>query len=175
MQKNPRLIDIIVRYILNENFPDSIHSDVLNAVNIKLETTTTSHKGGEPDFRSRILTAYEHRCAVCGYNLHLDNSDLCIEAAHIKWRMAGGPNTEENGVALCALHHRMFDRGAFTISENLRILISQRVYGTKGISEWLLRYHDQYMLKPQSKMFFPGSEYLVWHRNKVFREPARKM
>jgi len=89
--------------------------------------------------------------------------------------MAGGPNTEENGVALRALHHRMFDRGAFTISENLRILISQRVYGTKGISEWLLRYHDQYMLKPQSKMFFPDSEYLMWHKNQVFREPARKM
>ena len=42
----------------------------------------------------------------------LDQETLGIEAAHIKWHQAGGPDTEDNGLALCTLHHKRFDRGA---------------------------------------------------------------
>jgi len=57
-------------------------------------------------FRDTILRIYEYRCAVCGYDALLGTTDLGIEAAHIHWHSRGGPDTEENGVALCANHHK---------------------------------------------------------------------
>ena len=45
-------------------------------------------------------SAYGDRCAVCG-----------VEAAHVMWLQAGGPDDVRNGLVLCALHHAAFDRG----------------------------------------------------------------
>ena len=36
--------------------------------------------------------------------------------AHIRWHQAHGPATIPNGIALCALHHELFDAGTFTLS-----------------------------------------------------------
>ena len=54
---------------------------------------------------------------------------VALEAAHIKWRQAGGPDLEVNGLALCSLHHKLFDRGAFTLSNQLVILVSDDAHG----------------------------------------------
>lgn len=58
---------------------------------------------------------------------------LCLEAAHIKWRDHGGPgryiDQENNGIALCGLHHKLFDYGAFTLSDHLEILVPDRANG----------------------------------------------
>ena len=61
---------------------------------------------GDPEFPQRVLTAYEYRCAVCGYDVRLGNRELGLGAAHIKRHEAGGPDSEVNGLALCALHHK---------------------------------------------------------------------
>ena len=37
------------------------------------------------------------------------------EAAHIVPKEAGGSDDPRNGLALCVLHHRMFDAGMFTV------------------------------------------------------------
>jgi putative restriction endonuclease len=63
-----------------------------------------------------------------------------LEAAHIKWHQAGGPDVETNGVALCVLHHRVFDLGAFTINSQLTILVSEKANGS-GFSQEFLRRH----------------------------------
>lgn len=39
---------------------------------------------------------------------------------------SGGPDSEANGVALCALHHKLFDRGAFTLSKDMKIQVSEK-------------------------------------------------
>jgi putative restriction endonuclease len=55
-------------------------------------------------FRERVLTAYEHRCALCS----LRHPEL-LDAAHIKEDSDGGEPTVTNGVSMCAIHHRAFD------------------------------------------------------------------
>ena len=35
-----------------------------------------------------------------------------IEAAHIRWFNLCGPDVPDNGLALCALHYKLLDRGA---------------------------------------------------------------
>ena len=78
----------------------------------------------DPNFRANVLRAYEYRCAVCGFDVRLGPSPVALEAAHIKWHQAGGPDLEVNGLALCVLHQRLFDRGAFTLSKQLQIMVS---------------------------------------------------
>lgn len=40
-----------------------------------------------------------------------DNASVGLEAAHIKWKQFGGPCEIPNGLALCAIHHKAFDKG----------------------------------------------------------------
>ncbi|MFP3435083.1 HNH endonuclease, partial [Paraburkholderia sp. SIMBA_061] len=85
--------------------------------------------------------AYEHRCAVCDFDVRIGAKTLCIEAAHIKWHSAGGPDDISNGIALCTMHHKLFDLGAFTLDKNRQFLVSERVTGNNGFDLWLARYH----------------------------------
>jgi len=53
-----------------------------------------------------VLRAYEYRCAVCGFDVRLGSVSIALDAAHIRWHQAGGPETESNGLALCVLRER---------------------------------------------------------------------
>ncbi len=50
---------------------------------------------------------------------------MAIEAAHIKWHQAGGPDIEQNGIALCSMHHKLFDRGVFTITNTMKLQVAK--------------------------------------------------
>lgn len=72
------------------------------------------------DFRRRVLTAYENRCAACGIQLGL------VEAAHII-PVADTASTDEtsNGVAFCALHHSAFDSNLLSFDESYKFQVSE--------------------------------------------------
>ena len=66
----------------------------------RVQVTRTRYERS-PRFRSSVLGAYSHKCAVCGIQLGL------IEAAHIvPHAHPRGNDSVKNGLALCALHHR---------------------------------------------------------------------
>jgi hypothetical protein len=46
---------------------------------------------------------------------------VALDAAHIRWHQAGGPDEEANGLALRVLHHKLFDLGAFTVKEGMPV------------------------------------------------------
>ncbi len=106
----------------------------------------------DPKFRANILRAYEYRCAVCGFDVRLGHQPFALEAAHIKWRQAGGPDLEVNGLAHCSLHHKLFDRGAFTLTNDLAVLVSGDAHGTSGFQEWLNRFHGEKLNFPQRQI-----------------------
>lgn len=135
IKQNPVLLRSIVESILEQNFPETLHQDILDAVGINLEITSTlnlikASKRRDPLFRERILKAYEYKCAVCGFGVRLKHKILALEAAHIMWHQAGGPDVEINGMALCATHHKLFDSGAFTLNPDMRMLVSDEVNGS---------------------------------------------
>ncbi|WP_080801070.1 phosphorothioated DNA-binding restriction endonuclease [Desulfamplus magnetovallimortis] len=169
LMSNQDQIPIIVSSILDKNFPSSIHEDILLAIGLDLESDFSTKKRRDPNFREKILNAYEYQCAVCGFNVRVGNSIVALEAAHIKWHQAGGPDSEENGIALCALHHKLFDRGAFTLSNDMKIMVSDRAYGTKGFNEWLMAFHGKRITDPQRPSFFPEPRFLSWHVKEVFQ------
>lgn len=76
------------------------------------------------DFKDRIMTAYSHRCAMCGIQLRL------LDGAHIlPVSEAGSTDETSNGVALCALHHRAYDRSLVTFDQRYRVHINERQVG----------------------------------------------
>jgi len=87
-----------------------------------------------------ILRIHEDQCPVCGYDGMPGNVDLALEAAYVMWHAAGGPASGDNGLALCAFHHKTLDRGALGIDEHHRILVSEHVRGGERVDDWLLRF-----------------------------------
>ncbi|MDR6938197.1 HNH endonuclease [Luteibacter sp. 3190] len=72
-------------------------------------------------FRDRVLAAYGHACAFCGVQLEL------LDAAHIVPVNHDASSDEvSNGIALCALHHRSYDRSLITFDTSYRLVIDER-------------------------------------------------
>ena len=170
LMKDRKLIRELANIILEQNFPESIHKDILDLVGLDIDLTT---KPRDSEFRERILRAYEYSCAVCGFNVRLGHTLVAVEAAHIKWHQAGGPDIETNGIALCTLHHKLFDRGVFTISKNLEFKVAEMAHGSQGFQEWLMRFHGKRIREPQKPQYQPAENYVDWHVKEVFKGPAR--
>ena len=175
LQADSQLLQDLVQELLDLNFPQSVHEDILQAVGLDLSSTQPRKKQKrDPEFRERILRAYEYKCAICGFDVRLGHNPIALEAAHIKWKQAGGPDSEINGMALCSLHHKLFDRGAFTLTEKLEIMISDRAHGNKGFEEWLMRFHGKKLRIPQKTIYFPDQTFRYWHVKEVFQGEYRE-
>jgi putative restriction endonuclease len=111
----PGLFVRAAEQLLEKHFADSLHSDIRNAVGLSIEHGDVPSRRRDPAFRRDVLCAYRYACAVCGFSLRLEDTTIGLDAAHIKWRQAYGPDTATNGLALCAIHHKLFDLGAFTL------------------------------------------------------------
>jgi putative restriction endonuclease len=149
LRADPGLASEIAGRLLESHFPESIHPDILAAVGLSLGTNKATAKRRDPQFRQRVLTAYEYRCAVCGSDVRLGSVSIALDAAHIRWHQAGGPDRESNGLALCVLHHKMLDLGAFTVSGDGVLLVSDQAHGTEGFQEALMRHHGKPVRPPQ--------------------------
>lgn len=168
---NQPLIQQVSDFLLHEHFAESLHEDILQAVG--LTTVYVKRKQRDPRFREKILQAYEYSCAICGFNVRHGHRLVGVEAAHIKWHQAGGPDVEENGLALCTMHHKLFDQGVFTFSDEKEILVSKLAHGTHGFEDWLMRYHGKKVKSPIDPHYKPNEFYLHWHVKEVFKGPAR--
>lgn len=174
LRERPDLVGELAHRLLDAHFPSSLHDDILNAVGLDI---TPAHRperpSRDPEFRGRILRAYEYRCAVCGYDLQLDSQPIGLEAAHVKWHQAGGPDVEANGIALCVLHHKLLDRGAWRLTDDYRLLASEQVHGSTGLDEWLLQYHGEPIARPIRPTYHVNPDFVQWHVQEVFHGPER--
>lgn len=170
---NKYLIREVAELVLEGHFTESMHEDILSAVGLDFEYETRLVRKRDPQFRERILAAYEYKCAVCGFNVRLGHQLVGIEAAHIKWHQAGGPDREDNGVALCSMHHKLYDRGVFTIAQSKQVIVSKIAHGSSGFDEWLMRYHGERIRNPVDKCYYPEDEYIAWNVREVFRGEGR--
>ncbi|BBI31322.1 phosphorothioated DNA-binding restriction endonuclease [Cohnella abietis] len=171
LKGNGKLIQEVVEQLLNDHFPETMHQDITEELSLQLSWVTNRRR--DPNFRNKILKAYEFSCAICGFNVRLGHNLIAVDAAHIQWHQAGGPDIEENGVALCSLHHKLFDRGVFTITGDRQVLVAEEAHGTQGFEEWLMRYHGKTIRSPIRPVYQPKESFIEWHVREVFRGPAR--
>jgi len=75
-------------------------------------------RSAQASFRDEVLRKQNVRCAVCDFAIPAG-----LDAAHLVPKKLSGTDDARNGLALCVLHHRLFDRGLFSIEpSSLRIL-----------------------------------------------------
>ena len=183
LQGQPGLAKRVADCLVACHFPVSLHALVLEATAVPIDPVNESDaQNGEdwvaarrrrrgPGFRAHVLEAYGSRCAVCEFALRHHDVPLAIEAAHIKWHEANAPDVIGNGLALCALHHDLFDLGTFTLLPELRVIVADSVQGA-GVEAALRRYHREPLRAPPREGYpQPDAEFLAWHRSEVFREP----
>jgi len=154
--------------ILDEQFPPSQHVDILNACGISTyETAVKTKRKRNPGFASDVLRNYGNRCAVCGYHLQINQQTIGLEAAHIQWHAFEGPDTVDNGLALCSLHHKLFDYGAFGLSDDYSVLVSQKVNGN-SVND-LAKFHGAQLLIHPIDFVNPKLEFIRWQRKEVLK------
>lgn len=174
IQQHPELLEELANYLLESHFPQTIHQDILDAVGLNVEATTSTilstqkRKSRDPAFRHKVLQAYNSRCAICGFDVRMGNTPIALEAAHIKWFQAGGPDTESNGLALCTMHHKLLDRGALAITEQLTVIVSENASGYFGYQEWLMDFEGKELRMPKQDEYMPDIRFTKWHVQEVF-------
>lgn len=116
-------------------------------------------------FRRTVLASYESACSVCGLNIR-----PLLVASHIKpWSADESIRTEPgNGLCLCAIHDRAFDRCLLAVSEEFRVIIAPRIRESKQsfVQSALADFHDRPIRMP--RRFPPRQDLLAWHRQNFF-------
>jgi putative restriction endonuclease len=171
LQKDKKLVENIAKTILEQNFPESLHEEILNEIGLSFSRSQPSPY--QAQFRTEVLRAYGRKCAICNFDIKLGIVDFGLEAAHIKWRQAGGPNEVSNGLALCTIHHKALDRGAIGLSQDLTVLISAEIHGNSGISEWFLNFKGKKISLPTRNEWHPEPTFINWHLKEVFKHPSQ--
>ena len=171
LRKRPELIADLAKQLLDANFPSSIHEDILEEIGLSVEAEIGPR---DPRFRAEVIRAYEHRCAVCKFDLKIGGSDFGLEAAHIKWHQAGGPDDVTNGIALCVIHHKALDRGVIGLNEDLTIIISADLHGQSWAKEWFEAFKGKVISAPTRAEWYPKVVYIRWHFEQVFRRPPKE-
>ena len=181
LARRPELIVQAAQRILDGHFTPSLHDSICDAVGLarSVETNPPAERlRRDPNFRHAVLTAYERRCAICDFDMRIDDDLVAVEAAHIKWHAAGGPDAVRNGLALCTLHHRTFDRGAIGLEQapdGFRLIVSESVNGQSEPLRRLLAQHGRPVRAPQRSRQRPRHDFVDWHRREVFRGSPREM
>lgn len=188
LDADPQLALRAARLLLAKHFPFSLHEDILESVGLSYDSWVPGFPSvREPGkkrrmvvyrrprrliFRKEVLEAYNERCAICDFDVRINDELLGLEAAHIQWHSHSGPDNVFNGLALCLLHHRALDRGAVGLESKgtgYRVLVSSRVRGSDPGAGLLFDFSGELIRPPQSRLHVPHRTYVDWHRAQVFR------
>jgi putative restriction endonuclease len=189
IQTDLHFAETVVSTLLESYFPESLHKDILDAVDISIHKTDnvgetipqyqTVNKSRDPKFSGNVLRAYEHRCAVSGFRAALGGRYFGCEAAHVQWHAYQGPDILQNGIALAPTIHKLFDAGAWTLTDDLRVLVSAELTGSSETVERLRSFHGKRLRKPLLGYPDVSVEYIHWHKDPqqggVFRHPALEL
>lgn len=117
-------------------------------------------------FRRSVLANYDYRCTIC----QIDNLKL-LNAGHIiPWSVDEHRRADpQNGLALCALHDRAFDRGLLTIDEEYRVVLSEKLRTKTESIVHRTAFSDMEgaAIRLPDK-FAPAQDALEYHRNNIF-------
>jgi putative restriction endonuclease len=175
--RDVNLAAAVARQLVESEFPLTVAPDVLAAVGLDPDTilgaadqvTPRRHRRGS--WRSTILQAWDRQCAFCGFDGQLGAATVGVEAAHVRWFTFDGPDEADNGLALCSLHHKLFDCGVLGLDHDLQIRVSSRFTSRTTTGRFVYDLHGQ-PLRPRLGTPTPASTHIDWHTNEVFKQPA---
>ena len=170
LRASEELAEQLARSLVDAHFPTTLHDEILQAVGIDAGFQQSRRRRRDSSFRDAVLRAYGYRCAVCHFAVRLNDVPIALDAAHIKWHRARGPDEVRNGIALCSLHHRLFDKGAFTLSQDRSVAVAKTASGS-GFDESLGRFDSKPISRPSDDGDAPDPRFSKWHEREVFSSP----
>ncbi|WP_037911110.1 phosphorothioated DNA-binding restriction endonuclease [Actinacidiphila yeochonensis] len=178
--REPELLVLMARKLLDLHFPPSLHGELCEAVGLELEyaelETVVGRKRRQRDRRMReiVLTAYEFRCAFCGYDGAVGMVPVGLEAAHVRWWALDGPDEVDNGLCLCSLHHKLFDKGVLGVAEGHRVMVSRSFVGRGAAARAnVIDLAGGPLLGPQPGSPPVADRHRAWHTAQVFHGEPR--
>jgi putative restriction endonuclease len=180
LRANPALSFDAARMLVTSNFPDTVAPDVLEAVgldphavlSVEVTLDDTRHvpieRRRDPEWRNDVLQAWDRQCAFCGYDGQLAGASIGVDAAHVRWWAFDGPNTLDNGLALCTLHHKLFDIGVLGLDPDLRIMVSASFTARMPAGRAIYDLHHR-PLTPRPETPKPAPAHIEWHTREVFK------
>lgn len=116
----------------------------------------------DASFRRSVCDAYEDRCAVTGLKIVNGGGRAEVQAAHI-WSVAeGGPDVVQNGIALSATVHWLFDRHLISLSDDYGLLVSHNKVPAE--LRTLFENHMKRIHLPADPRLWPHPAYIARHR-----------
>ncbi|WP_229399581.1 phosphorothioated DNA-binding restriction endonuclease [Micromonospora okii] len=174
LREDSGLLNKVARTLVESHFPATIAPDVLVAAGLDPDrvlhaaAARVTARRRDPGWRAEILQMWDRQCAFCGYDGQLGHISVGVEAAHVRWFAFDGPDSLDNGLALCALHHKLFDFGAVGLDTGLRITVSVAFTARTDAGRSVYDLHGR-ALRPRPGAPVPAAEHLAWHRREVFK------
>lgn len=107
---------------------------------------------GQPEFRQRLLEAYDFSCAITG-----SNAAAALEAAHIAPYLGEQSNLTSNGLLLRADLHTLFDLNLFGIEpSSFRIVLSKSLLASSYAA-----IHEHSLRAPMNASDLPSKDALA--------------
>ncbi len=120
-------------------------------------------------FRRAVITAYDHRCALCGIRMLTPDGHTVVDAAHIiPWSISHNDDPC-NGMALCRLCHWTFDEGLIGVSSRYLVVTSPQLVTGHNVPGHLLTLDGRRIIGPLEQLLWPELDALSWHRQNVLR------
>lgn len=113
-------------------------------------------------FRDFIMVGYDNLCAITNTVIKYE-SYMNLEAAHIKPKSHGGLFLPNNGIALCRDLHWAFDKGFFTLDNDLCVVVHPKI-----TSEYLNSFNGKHIRVPSNQFFAPDLDNVRYHRENVY-------
>ena len=169
--KDVKVFNLLVNELLTEHFAETQYQDILDACGIQLlEGSLVKRSSRDPEFRLAVLDAYGHKCAICDYDIQFRTKIIGVEAAHIQWHNSQGPDIVQNGIALCAIHHKLLDYGAIAFNDDYELIAAKGLKGARAQLDYLIYDHEYKQIAlPRNGMEEPAVEYLRWQRKEIFK------
>lgn len=172
----PGALERAARVVVEAQFPMTVASDVLASVGLDADAVFAGGPLRRDDDRRRrsaawpaqILAAWDHQCAFCGYDGRLGPAVVGLEAAHVRWFNFDGPDDLDNGMALCSLHHKLFDRGALGLDPELKVTVSSQYSARTEVAKRVYDLAGR-PLQPRRGTQVPAAVHTAWHTREVFK------
>ena len=120
-------------------------------------------------FAEEVLRAHAYQCAMCGFDGALGRNPVGLEAAHVRWHSQRGPDVVANGLALCALHHALFDLGVLGLTADLRVRVSDLYVARSDAGQAVDRLAGRALLPPRPGHPVVELDHINWHHRQVFK------
>lgn len=160
----------MLRHALDQSTPPVLdtESDAFSLEDFTGETrqVLTTQRIKQHFFRRAVLSSYRGRCCMSG----LSDTRLLIASHIVPWHSDKANRLNpSNGLCLSAIHDRAFDQGLISITDDLRVVLSDS-----------LRYRDEAFVqtvflplehKPIElpERFRPDPIFLAYHRAEIFK------